>query len=286
MIAPGLRRRIVLPVVVAAVFALFIGVPRSPAADMSAWAGGARSSLRLIAGTPASGQGFLRAGIEIKLAPGWKTYWRYPGDSGVMPRFDFAGSTNMQSVAVDWPAPHAWRDAGGASIGYKEKVILPLRIVAQNPAQPVRLALAFDYAICERVCVPESGSAELRLPSTAPDEDAALAAAEAQVPKQGAVGTGEGVVIRAVAREGEWPRPRVVVDVAAPAGASVHLFAEGPTADWALPVPEPAGEARDGLHRFAFTLDGVPPGIDPKGATLRLTAVAGKEGIEAPYRLD
>ncbi len=239
-----------MPVAVVAVFALLIGVARSRAADSSALDGGARSSLRLIAGTPASGQGFLRAGIEIKLAPGWKTYWRYPGDSGVMPRFDFAASTNVQSVAVAWPAPHSWRDAGGASIGYKDKVILPLRIVAQNPAQPVRLALAFDYAICERVCVPESGSAELRLPTTAPEQDAALAAAEAQVPKQGAVGAGEGLVIRAVAREGEWPHPRVVVDVAAPAGASVHLFAEGPTADWALPVPEPAGEARDGLHRF------------------------------------
>ena len=286
MIAPGLRRRFLFPVVVAAAFALFIGVARSDAADASASAGGSRSSLRLIAGTPANGQGFLRAGIEIKLAPGWKTYWRYPGDSGVVPRFDFAGSTNVRSVEVDWPAPRAWRDAGGASIGYKDMVILPLRVVAQNPAQPVRLALAFDYAICERVCVPESGSAELQLPTTAPEQDAALAAAEAQVPKQGAVGTGDGVVIRAVARDGEWPRPRVVVDVAAPAGASVHLFAEGPTADWALPVPEPAGSARDGLHRFTFTLDGVPPGVDPRGATLRLTAVADTEAIEAPYRLD
>jgi DsbC/DsbD-like thiol-disulfide interchange protein len=286
MIAPGLRRRVLPVFVVAGVFAQFIGVSWLRAADASAWVGDSRSALRLIAGTPANGEGFLRAGVEIKLAPGWKTYWRYPGDSGVAPRFDFTRSMNVKSVEVDWPAPHAWRDAGGVSIGYKDKVILPLRVVAQNPAQPVGLALAFDYAICERVCVPESGSAELQLPAAAPEQDAALAAAEARVPKRSVLGAGSGVVIRAVERDGEWPRPRVVVEVGAPAGASVDLFAEGPTADWALPVPEPAGEARDGVHRFTFALDGVPPGVDPKGATLRLTAVAGAEAIEAPYRLD
>lgn len=286
MIAPGLRRRIVLVCVVASVSAPCAGLARSDAADASAWVGNSRSSLRLIAGTQTTGQGFLRAGIEIKLAPGWKTYWRYPGDSGIAARFDFARSTNVQSVAVQWPAPHAWRDDAGTAIGYKGNVILPLRVVPQNPAQPVELALAFDYAICERVCIPESGNTALRLPASAADHDAALAAAEASVPKQSAVGADANLTIRAIKREGEWPHPRIVVDVAAPAGESVDLFAEGPSADWALPLPEPAGEAREGVRRFAFDIDGVPPGVDAKGATLRLTAVAGANSVEVPFRLD
>ena len=36
------------------------------------------------------------AGVEIRLDPGWKTYWRYPGDSGVPPALDFAGSGERQ----------------------------------------------------------------------------------------------------------------------------------------------------------------------------------------------
>jgi hypothetical protein len=77
-----------------------------------------------------------------------------------------------------------------------------------------------------------------------------------------------------------------VVEVAAPANASVDLFAEGPGPDWALPIPEPAGAGQDGARRFAFALDGVPPGVDPKGATIRLTAVSGKDAVEATYRID
>ena len=77
-----------------------------------------------------------------------------------------------------------------------------------------------------------------------------------------------------------------MVDVAYPAGDSVDLFAEGPAAEWALPVPSPIAGAADGAQRFTFELDGLPPNTKPDGATLLLTAVAGDRAIEVPYRLD
>jgi hypothetical protein len=77
-----------------------------------------------------------------------------------------------------------------------------------------------------------------------------------------------------------------VVDVAAPAGAAPLLYAEGPDAKWALPVPEPVAGAPAGQQRFAFELDGLPPGESGAGATLRLTAVAGGKAVEALFRLD
>src|SRR5438477_3704969 len=87
------------------------------AADASAWDGEARAAVRLIAGSASSAKRatLVRAGIEVKLGPGWKTYWRYPGDSGVPPRFDFAQSDNVRSVTVRWPAPHAFTDESGRS---------------------------------------------------------------------------------------------------------------------------------------------------------------------------
>ena len=76
----------------------------------------------------------LLGGIAIQLQPGWKTYWRTPGDFGVPPRFDFSKSENVEAVTVLWPAPMKFDDgAGGHSIGYKTQVVLPLRIVTKKP---------------------------------------------------------------------------------------------------------------------------------------------------------
>jgi hypothetical protein len=78
----------------------------------------------------------------------------------------------------------------------------------------------------------------------------------------------------------------VLVDIAAPNGDPVTVFAEGPSPDWALPVPDKVDGAPAGLQRFAFALDGLPPGANADGATLKVTAVAGSEAIETTFRLD
>ena len=144
--------------------AAFLVAAHAYAADGSAWDGDARSAVRLIAGeTKSVGDALLHAGIEIRLAPGWKTYWRYPGDSGVPPRFDFAGSTNVQQATVQWPTPHRFADGGGQSIGYVGDVVLPVQVQAKDSTKPVTLRLKVEYAICEKLCVPAEGSAELPL---------------------------------------------------------------------------------------------------------------------------
>ena len=257
------------------------------AADASAWDGGARAAVRLIAAGPskAAPAGALRAGIEIRLAAGWKTYWRYAGDSGVPPRFRFNRSDNVADVAVSFPAPHGFNDESGESIGYKTGVILPLQVVPRDPAKPVLLRLDLDYAVCSNLCVPVTAKAELPLPGDG-GQDSALAASEARVPKALALGAGDALSIRAIRREDAGARPRIVVDVAASPGAKVELFAEGPTPDWALPIPSPVADAPAGLRRFAFDLDGLPPGASPNGATLRLTAVSDEAAIEVRTRLD
>src|SRR5689334_18982641 len=245
------------------------------AADASQWDGDARATMRLIAGGPPQPRNApLRAGVALKLAPGWKTYWRYPGDSGVPPRFDFAGSQNVKDVTVAWPAPHRFSDDSGITIGYKDDVIFPLHVVPQDPGKPVRLRVKADYAICEKICIPAEGRAELLLDGRAAEFDQSLAAFEAQVPQRARIGDVAPLAVRAVRRDNSGNRPRVIVDVAAPGSGPVELFAEGPTPDWALPVPEPIAGAPAGLHRFAFLLDGLPPGATASGAELTLTLVA------------
>ena len=75
--------------------------------------------------------------------------------------------------------------------------------------------------------------------------------------------------------------------LATPNPAKVDLFAEGPTPKWALPLPEPvAGMPSNGLQRFGFDLDGLPPGATADGATLKFTAVSRGQAIEVEYRLE
>jgi DsbC/DsbD-like thiol-disulfide interchange protein len=182
--------------------------------------------------------------------------------------------------------PKRFEDGAGMSIGYEGGVIFPVRVVPQDPDRPVSLRMKIDYAVCKNLCVPAEGKAEIKLPGQANGLDATLAAAERRVPKVASVAGAGILAIRNVRREDASPRPRVIVDVAAPADSKVDLFAEGPTPDWALPLPAPVAGAPTGLRRFVFELDGLPPGATTAGAVLTLTAVSGEDAIEVTTRLD
>jgi len=253
------------------------------AADASAWDGDQRAAVRLIAGAQhgAGDATIHHAGIEIRLAPGWKTYWRYPGDSGVPPRFDFSGSGNLKSASVRYPAPHRLTDESGTSIGYKNGAVFPLDLAPLDPTKPVELALKIEYAVCEKICIPAEGKAALTVTGKPSGQDQWLTRSEALVPAAAKIGSEGALAIRSVQRADK----RILVDVVAPSG-NVELFAEGPTAEWALPVPTPVAGAPAGQQRFAFELDGLPPDTSPAGAELKLTAVAGEKAIEVLYRLD
>ena len=254
------------------------------AADASPWSQDGRATIRLISGSNKSGGAPLRAGVQIKLQPGWKTYWRYPGDSGVPPRFDFSKSENIEAVTVLWPAPTQFDDgAGGHSLGYHGQIVLPLRIVAKNADKPVTLRAEVSYAICEKLCIPVEASAELAFNSVASTEDSALFAALDTVPKPANIGDPNPLTILDVKRAG---KTQVVVDVVTPDSRNVSLFVEGPTPDWALPIPKALDRSPSGVKRFAFELDGLPPGANPDGAALKLTLVGSDRAYEFNINLE
>src|SRR6516162_2651910 len=149
--------------------------------DASPWQKESHSAVRLLAGSRSGA--VLLGGIAFQLQPGWKAYWRTPGDSGVPPRFDFSKSDNVEAVTVMWPAPLKFDDgAGGHSIGYHDQIVLPLRIVARAADRPVTLRAEINYAVCAKLCIPVEASAELGFNSVASTEDGALAAALDTVP--------------------------------------------------------------------------------------------------------
>ncbi len=94
------------------------------------------------------------AGLHLALRPGWKTYWRAPGEAGIPPRFNWEGSVNLKSVEVQFPTPLVFHSNGMQSIGYHDDVVFPLLVTALDPLLPVHLEGAIDLGVCEDICVP------------------------------------------------------------------------------------------------------------------------------------
>lgn len=234
------------------------------------------AEVELVAG--AVGEAGVDAGIEVRLAPGWKTYWRYPGDSGVPPAVSWSGSANVAGVEMDWPAPRRFPDGGGGyAIGYKGAVLFPLKVRLSDPSKPARLSLAFDFAVCEALCMPARADLTLDLPAADGPDAARIAAARALVPVPQPPGTQEAPAVRAVSLDTSASPARLVIEARA-TNPKADLFAEGPDARWALPLPQKTA-LPDGMARFVVPLEGVPAGVDPSGAVVTLTLVDGPKAV-------
>ena len=94
------------------------------------------------------------AAVEINLETGWKTYWHVPGLAGISPNFSFVGSDNLRDVTFEWPSPILFGDTEIWSIGYKDRLVLPMIVIPQDQKKPIELNLNADIGICDTVCVP------------------------------------------------------------------------------------------------------------------------------------
>ncbi|CUH75076.1 protein-disulfide reductase DsbD domain-containing protein [Tropicibacter naphthalenivorans] len=122
------------------------------------------------------------AALHLTLAPGWKTYWRAPGDAGIPPTFDWRGARNVQAIQVEWPAPQVFWKSGMRSVGYEGEMVLPLRISLRNDAKDNRLKGVIDIGICKDVCLPHRVRVETVLDAGTRKPDPVIAAALASLP--------------------------------------------------------------------------------------------------------
>lgn len=262
--------------------------PATALAEASAWVNGLHSRVQLVAAAGGAQPARL-AGLVIRLDPGFKTYWRHPGESGLPPAFDWSGSTNVAGVEVLWPAPARLADPDGVSYGYRDGVVLPLRVTPRDAGAPVRLALKLDYGVCRDICIPARAELAVKLPLGAPgrsDVDAALARVPAQQPL-GAPGKLSIVAIEPITADA---KPMLRVDVRAPAGEKPDLFVEAPD-PWFLAaagdMAPAAGTAIPSGATGSFLVEIAERPKDSAGPLdLRLTLVSADRAIETAATLD
>jgi DsbC/DsbD-like thiol-disulfide interchange protein len=261
------------------------GASLAAVASASPWIDSTNSKVRLVSGTiDLDGAPTLLAGIQLRMNPGWKTYWKNPGDSGVPPSFDWAGSKNLKHAEVLYPAPHRFVDAGGMAIGYDDEVVFPVELTPERAGEPIELKLAFAYGLCKDLCIPNDVSLRLALPPDAGKGDALLLESYlARVPKPARDGLLPSVSGVDSKLDGE--KPELIVDAVFPSGATgADLFIEG--GDVFVPVPTPLGPLDGGKQRFAVTFVTPSEAAAVKGRTLLLTLVSDQGSTKTGWKAE
>lgn len=260
---------------------------RAAMAAASGWAGPSNGRVRLIGGDVANGPGpaALYAGIHMKMDEGWKTYWRTPGEAGVPPNFDWAGSTNVKSARVLYPAPHRYRDAGLESIGYKGEVMFPVEITPLDVNVPVDLKLAVTFGVCKDICIPVDASLAVTIKTgqaAGADAAAAIGAFLAQVPRRDEASNPR--LVKVTAALGAVP-PRLTIDALFPNSAEgADLFIEADDGGY-VPLPTRVASSAGGAVRFEVNLGTPEDAKRLAGRELTLTFVGSAGQSERVVRL-
>jgi suppressor for copper-sensitivity B len=262
-------------------FVLTVALAPSAMAASSDWVETPESSARLVTAVSATGTlAAVPAGIEIELQPGWKTYWRSPGDAGYPVTVDWAGSENLAAADLRWPVPHRFSLFGLDTFGYADRVVFPVTLVPERAGEPMRLSATVNYLICEEICIPYQAALALDLPAGPAGVSAEaqlIAQFETQVPGPGVEHDIE--IVSVDVTDDPQPTLSVVARSNFPFIAP-DLLVEGSNA-WRFPAP--SIERRDRNRELLLTIVAEPLTADaPPLADLPLvlTLADGTRGAE------
>ena len=185
--------------------------------------------------------------LRLKMDPGWHTYWRNPGDSGLPPTLAWNLPPGLTAGAIEWPPPRALPVGPLVNYGYEGEVLLPVEIAvapAFASAAPVPLRARAEWLVCREICIPEGADLALSVPvapSATPDprwgEAIARTRASLPLPLEGwnVVATGHGqqieLALAPLAAEGD--------------PGDLHLF---PFAEGKIEASRPQTLVRDGTR--------------------------------------
>ena len=131
----------------------------------SDWSVSETSKLRLVSPYSQNDSKNILIGLEYQMEPGWKTYWKSPGDGGFAQKIFWDNSTNVKNINILWPTPIEFEILGLTSLGYQNDVIFPLEIELEDKLINTFLNLHVNFLICKEVCIPGDATLFLEIPS-------------------------------------------------------------------------------------------------------------------------
>jgi suppressor for copper-sensitivity B len=256
---------------------------RSAQAATSDWVSEQHGAARLISAVEATGSSTqLDIGLQLRLTPGWHTYWRSPGDAGIPPVVDWKGSENLAGAEIAWPAPVRLPSLGGLeTLGYEDGVVLPIAVRLAQAGAPLHLHAEVDYASCKDICIPYHASLDLALPAglARPGPEAPLLAeARDRVPADFSAAQWKLLGAAVESKSGSAVLSVRIASTGAPF-SSPDVFIEGPRkGSPGRPDVTISGAGRTATLRVPIAGE---PAAAIAGKNLRMTTVDGVRAAEA-----
>jgi thiol:disulfide interchange protein DsbD len=101
--------------------------------------------------------------IRQEMDPGWHTYWRNPGESGLATSVSWRLPNGVKAGDISWPAPEQFSDGTVTNYGYEHTATLLVPLTASASAKPGIAQLTVNLLACEHMCIPEQATLDLDL---------------------------------------------------------------------------------------------------------------------------
>jgi len=120
--------------------------------------------LLLSAGTAKPGDTIL-VGVDMKMEPGWHTYWKNPGEAGMATKIEWQLPPGVTAGEIQWPLPEKLPPAEVTTYGYENEVMLivPLKLAADLKPGPLLLKAHASWLECKESCIPGSADVQATL---------------------------------------------------------------------------------------------------------------------------
>ncbi|MEZ2129298.1 protein-disulfide reductase DsbD domain-containing protein [Sinorhizobium sp. CB9] len=247
---------------------------------MTPWVSGEGGRMRLVALNP-DATGRIKAALQIEPKPGWITYWREPGNSGIPPQVTVTGS-DIRLERVDYPVPKILSDGKVEDIGYDAPVALPLTFIATEPSKPAKIEATAFIGICKDICIPFQAEFSLTLAPVSqslPEEETILQSAAA-LPESPSIdfavrghqlsSDGKQLSLQLTVPESGSALPEVIVT-----GPSGHVF-----------FKQENGRRDGKLFETNIAIGKLPKNYDIHGKTWGLVVIDGKRAMETTLAFD
>lgn len=244
-------------------------------AASSAWVETEGGRIRITA-LPPSSDGVIRAILDVDLLPGWKTYWRDPGDAGIPPSVKFEGSTNIEQLRLDFPPPERVDDGYSVWAGYTYPVAFPLTLTQAKAGAASVLEAQVFLGICKTICIPVQDSFSLTVDPDAKAnsfEQRIVDKAYSQIPEP----AGHDISIRETTFS--MQDKALSVSIAHPESMTdLDLFLTAPSG-WYFDIPERVG-GDDGVSEFNIAVIDAPADKSLSGTDLQILVTSSTRSME------